>query len=535
MTRLLVLIAALAALAPLSAWGDVVSETPDKVSVVVYPNLNAYQGRSLYDGLAMVTETRTVDLLAGHSKISFRGVAEGIVAQTVAVQGLPNPVAEQNFDYQLLSPASLLRQAQGQTVRLVRTLPGKGGKVFEEQAQVISSANGVLLDIQGKIEALKCGAVPERIVFDGLPAGFTDKPTLSLETTARAAGRHVLTLSYLATGLSWQANYVARFNADGRTLDLISWITIDNHSATGFPQAPIQVLAGNLQRSNDTHPVRQPVVRANPNCWTIKSGRRSELNLRQLGSGRVDMSEVITTGSYMLAPPPPPPAIRVAPPPRPEVKPEDLGDYKLYTLPEPTTLAAFQTKQLLMFDRPSVAFDKAYRRRMRHGAGSSPKMQDDADDNADLMVEIKNTKASGLGLSLPGGKAALFQTDPASGAQRIAQDSLQNTAINLPVEFDMGAATEVRAHARVVSATHTGVRNDSRDQSQIEVVMTNATGAPVRFEIREDGSAPNFRVVSASLPSTPVKGGPQWLVDVPAHADAVLTYGLEWRGSTYVR
>ena len=33
---------------------------------------------------------------------------------------------------------------------------------------------------------------------------------------------------------------------------------------------------------------------------------------------------------------------------------EDLGDYKLYNTPEPTTVAAYQTKQIAFLDKPDV-------------------------------------------------------------------------------------------------------------------------------------------------------------------------------------
>ena len=41
-----------------------------------------------------LAETRTVDVAAGQSRISFRGVADGLVPQTVAVEGLPGTMVE---------------------------------------------------------------------------------------------------------------------------------------------------------------------------------------------------------------------------------------------------------------------------------------------------------------------------------------------------------------------------------------------------------------------------------------------------------
>ena len=38
----------------------------------------------------------------------------------------------------------------------------------------------------------------------------------------------------------------------------------------------------------------------------------------------------------------------------------ELGDYKIYTLPEPTTVAARQTKQVRFLDQPSVTYERVY-------------------------------------------------------------------------------------------------------------------------------------------------------------------------------
>src|SRR5580698_10444735 len=105
-----------------------VSQRPDKVALTIYhdevistADLTSpryyYVGR--HNGIAYVSESRTLDLPAGPSTIEFRGVMSTIVPQTADIQGLPAGVLEQNCDYDLLSPASLLAKSVGQTVDLV--------------------------------------------------------------------------------------------------------------------------------------------------------------------------------------------------------------------------------------------------------------------------------------------------------------------------------------------------------------------------------------------------------------------------------
>ena len=67
-------------------------------------------------------------------------------------------------------------------------------------------------------------------MFDAAPPGLTATPTLSAVVEAPHAGRYVIRLSYLATGLRWSADYVARLSPDGRD-DLAS----DNQATVELP------------------------------------------------------------------------------------------------------------------------------------------------------------------------------------------------------------------------------------------------------------------------------------------------------------
>src|SRR6185312_3019244 len=148
--RTLVLILALALTVPAAAWADdVISPAADSVGVTIYrdgPVVTAQlrAGQAGDTGLALITETRTVDLPAGRTRIRFQGVADGIVPESAAIEGLPSGVVERNFDYDLLDPASMLARSIGQTVTL-RRVDAKTGKVTEEEAVVRSAPDGTVL------------------------------------------------------------------------------------------------------------------------------------------------------------------------------------------------------------------------------------------------------------------------------------------------------------------------------------------------------------------------------------------------------
>ena len=257
------------------ARADVISAHPDDAAVTFYHEdaintselLAAGPDSPIRDsGLAFITETRTIDLPAGPAVVKFQGVTSTMVPQTASIEGLPAGVLERNFDYDLLSPGSLLAKSIGETVHLVRT-DTKSGKQIEETAIIRSGPDGAMLEVNGKLEALRCSALPEKLVFEHVPGGLTDTPTLSVRTTAPQTGRYTIRLSYIATGLNWSADYVAHIMPNSETLELRGWLTLANFSDTSFDHVPVNAVAGHLQTTGSDRPIRaQPLVLAT-NCW----------------------------------------------------------------------------------------------------------------------------------------------------------------------------------------------------------------------------------------------------------------------------
>ena len=180
----------------LAATADIVSPAPDSVRVTLYGNLAA---SSTYEeeesdtdetqtgGLVMVSETRTIDLPAGTSRIVFLGVADAIVPQTAGIEGLPAAIIESNFDYDLLTPGAVIARSHGERVRLVRT-DSATGRMTDREAILRSGPEGVVLEIDGKIEALDCSGLSEKLIFPRVPPGLADEPRLSMTVRADRPG-----------------------------------------------------------------------------------------------------------------------------------------------------------------------------------------------------------------------------------------------------------------------------------------------------------------------------------------------------------
>lgn len=529
MRRLLAITTALSLFAP-TAWAqsESVSARPDTATVVIYRDQPVdtvqlmEQSRQPWrrldrEGLALIVETRTVDLPAGEGILRFRGLATGVVPQSAVLEGLPAHVVERNADFDLLSPASLMEKSVGEVVRVVRTNPATGEQV-EKAAVIRAGAQGTVLEIEGRFEALDCSGQTERVIFDRVPEGLGDQPVLSVRTRAERAGRHTVTLAYLATGLQWSADYVARLDPADGTLDLTGWVTLANFGGTGFPDAPVQVVAGTLRKDAGTVPV-EPMVRYPQNqCWprgttTFGSGQFAEYN-----------------GPPVMVPPPPPPApaapmMRMAAESAVDeivvtgsrvARQGELGDYKIYTLPEPTTVAARQTKQVRFLEREAVAYERVYR--------ANVLSDDDEARPSEIILKLKNEEAAGLGVALPGGSVAVMQPDGAGGVLLAGQDRFEDKGVGLPVRLTFGQSPDVRVQTRLVKSGSSMRGAVTTDRTEVETTVTNARSEPVTVELVADAAmSRGFRIRSQSTRSRiDDTGYPVWTLTVPANGAATL-------------
>ena len=89
---------------------------------------------------ALIEDKRVLDLPAGRSRQEFRDVSAQIQPDTVTLSGRGIGIVEQNFDFDLLSPAALIQNAVGQEVTLVRVNPANGAEV-RERARILAAAS----------------------------------------------------------------------------------------------------------------------------------------------------------------------------------------------------------------------------------------------------------------------------------------------------------------------------------------------------------------------------------------------------------
>lgn len=492
------------------AQGVVTSAAPDRVAVTVYrdPNRAAATAPDLswLNGYALITETRQVSIPAGESTIRFEGVAGGILPQSAIVAGFPEGIVERNRDAYLLSPATLVDRSLGQRVHLRRTSTATGA-VREQEAVVRSGADGaVVLQTAEGFEALRCTGLAETLVFDGVPEGLTARPTLSVRTRASQPVTATITLSYLASGFDWQANYIAYLSADGNRVDLFAWLTLASNDETNFVNADTQAVAGRLNREDAERGEREggPL---NLRCWPQAEPivvAEDEIELQQANVAEELLRElpgaeaIVVTGA-MIA------------------QRENLGDLKLYRIPEPVTVAANSQKQVALLEQRGVRAALVYRQRLDpDGDSGSP-------EPSIRYLVTRNREAEGLGIPLPAGGVVLFAT----GAGRpvlIGEGSLDDRAVGDDVEIRLDEALGVRT-----TVEQLGEDEEQDRWRDYQLIVTNDQTVPVSFEAEfavddDDDLRPQSRLSRRN-------GRPLWAATVPANGRATLRYRIVERRS----
>ncbi len=421
------------------------------------------------NNLALMQETRTLNLTAGRQRVEFRDVSAQIRPETVSLAAPGMGVIEQNFDFDLLSPAKMMEKAVGQQVQIVRTNPGNGQEE-RETATVLSVNDGVVLKIGDRIEILRDDGVPTRVIFDRVPDNLRARPTLSVTVNAATAGPRQATLSYLSTGLSWKADYVALFDEKAGKLDLQGWITLTNNSGTSYENAQTQLVAGQVNMTNGFRPQPQALR-----------------GVTQAGT------EGGNTGA----------------------------DYLVYSLPQRTTIADRQTKQVGFLDAAGVTAHKQYQYRAYDFATSGTPI------GAEVAVNFANSTASGLGEALPAGIMRVYVRDQAGDPKFSGENNVGHTPQGSELSVKIGDAFDVTVQPTL---TDTQRISDREMRYTMTYVVRNARAEPVNVRIVQGGLASNARFASESLKDKPVDASTvAWDVPVPANGQTALTFVLNNR------
>lgn len=352
------------------------------------------------NGYGLVREVRKVNLPAGLVELEFRDVAEQIDATSVAFKSITSPsgvrILEQNYRYDLLSPATVMNRFVGRKIRYTTSKMENNTQVLtSREGALLSNNEGALVQFDTGIEINPQGAIS----FGEVPSDLLSRPTLLWLLRNEKAAEQKIETSYLTNGMNWKADYVTVINPEDTKLNLNGWVTLENHSGASYQDAALKLVAGDVQRVQDS-PRPMPMAMAK-------------------GRG------VVAAEADAFAE-------------------KSFFEYHLYTLGRRTTVGNNETKQVSLLEGSGIPVKKMYLMESPPWVAEAG-MRGLEKRKLAVVLEFENKKESGLGIALPKGRVRVYKADTDSSLQLVGEDTIDHTPKDEKLRLKMGEAFDVVA------------------------------------------------------------------------------------------
>jgi hypothetical protein len=427
----------------------------------------------------VVREVRELGALGtGQVALEFRDVAATIQPETVAIKSLTAPgaisVLEQNYRYDLLTPATLLEKYVGKKIRTYRYHEATG-KEEAADAELLSVAEQPILRLNGEVTF----GYPARFAFPQVPDNLIAKPTLMWLVASKQA-KQTVEVSYLAQSLNWNADYVLVVNEQDTIGALQGWVTLSNRSGTSYRNAELKLVAGDVNRV-------QPQ--------------------RAYKSAPMDMAAAAPAGAAGFSE-------------------QALFEYHLYTLGRPTTVLNNEQKQVSLLEAEGIKIDKKlifygqqYWFRGQYG-------QIQSNQKVGVYLDFKNEEKSKLGMPLPKGTIRVYKADKSGAKQFVGEDQIDHTPRDEKIRVKMGEAFDVVGDRKQMEWRALG---SCVSESRWEIEIRNHKDTAVEVEDYEPIGG-DWTVLESSLPYEKKDAGTfTFNVKVPARGKTKLTYRIRLR------
>ncbi len=358
------------------------------------------------NNLAVVRDVRALSVTRGEDWLRFTDVPARIDPTTVHLKPITGgeiEVLEQNFVYDLVNPEKVMDRYIDHQIRVTV----EDGRLFE--GTLLSHSGGrLVLDgagDNGGLIILSADKIAD-YEFPALPQGLITRPTLEWLLKAERDGERELEVSYMTSGLSWHAEYVAVVGQDDKLADLAGWVSVDNRSGARYENAELQLVAG------EPHIVSPPAA--------MRRGSEKMM----MAANSVDQSFVEET----------------------------FFEYHLYTLGRTTTLKENEVKQLSLFSPATCEVTKLYETNPQRDNGK-----------VRVMIEAVNSTTVGLGMPLPKGKVRVYKRDQRERLQFVGEDYIDHTPRDEKVRMLLGKAFDLVAERTELDSRSLGRRSREVD------------------------------------------------------------------------
>ena len=396
------------------------------------PALTIYNG-----GYAVVRETLPIDLRSGVNQVSFAGATAQVESDSVILRDVAGKaefqILEQSYRNDPVSQAMLLSLFEGKTLEFVRRETNKPDRVVTGKvvrSGFVPGGNFVepIIEVDGKLQF----SLPGEPAFPSLGTDNVLKPTLNWKLNSASSGKIDAEVAYLSRGFTWEASYNLVATEKSDILDVVGWVTMNNHSGMTFNEAKIKLMAGDVNR--------------------VEPDYQNQARGLAFAAASMDAVKVVTEKSF--------------------------DEFHLYTLGNPATLRDKETKQVEFVRATGVKAERIYvfegAGHYRRGVTASGKVQ--------VYREFKNSEANKLGIALPKGKVRFYSQDGDRQLEFVGENQIDHTPKDEVIRVLTGNSFDLTGEHRMTNNAENGservatqtfeikVRNHKKEPVEIRVV-----------------------------------------------------------------
>jgi hypothetical protein len=466
---------------------------------------------------AVARTTVPLDLHAGVNEVLTTNVTRELEPDSVVLRDPSGHnlvrVVEQNYDAAVVDQQWMMEKYEGKTIdfqiqgpQVVESATGERqmvpartveGRIIRAGGQ---GANGYpynppLIEVGGKMQF----SMPGTPVFPTVTDGLLLKPTLRWQIETEKALRFPAELDYITHGMNWEATYnvMVPETADttaAESAEIVGWVTIQNKTGTDFPQATIQLIAGDVAKIQDLR-----------------------------GRFQTNQTVAVMAGAYR----------NVAP----EVTQKAFDDFHLYDLHRTVSLSNGETKQVQFLEASNVTVKRTYEFEGNNAVtqafypeyhNDQPVFERSGNTRVAILQEIKNSPSNHLGMPLPAGRLRLYRRDTGGQVQFVGESMISHTAAEQTVKIVSGNAFDLTAARRQTDFKVDNVRRFMDESFEIKLDNQKAQSVTIHA-VEHMGRGENWKVTAKSGDFTKRDSSTiDFPVLVPAKGETVLTYTVHY-------
>jgi len=328
-------------------------------------------------------------------------------------------------------------------------------------------------------------------------------------------GKNPFEISYLTSGLTWNAFYLATMSADETSMNLDAYVKVTNNSGEDYDNAQVRLIVGKVNTidsivalANRQYPYQSPIT--HPLSKRIDRVQEQDKMMVLGGVSRT----VFAAAENMVR--------------KKEIIKEGLSEYFLYTIEGTESIPNTWAKRLPSFDVQSVKVDNLYKyNESRYG------MQ------VRRFLYFKNDEEHKLGETpIPGGEIQVFGTSKDKQLTYAGRSDFQYIPIEQEVELSLGSIEDVTVKAtKMKESTHDYIF-DVQNNGQIvgwdltenwKVEIKNMRDIPIKLEITRDLYTQYWDIVNQGQFGKYIKDDLdtiKYKIDIPANSEMKFEYIL---------